>query len=547
VYTTSATPTTGASVYYDEECAEEAVGTVSAYSASTTVSHTTRILQILADSTTGKRNIAVVNDLGSITGTSITAKFCLLLDASYEESSSTFQVTSTNGGQVTVSAGLTTNVSAVLDKASASGALESGNLYLEYRERLSSYVGVLGSASTISEAAAILGAAVPENPLSLAMYYALQAAEGTIVYFTAVRTEDVAGYTEALDFLTRYPAVYSIVPATEDTDIIKACAGSVESISEDVTSKVRRSLWYGLDTDAQPDLYTGIGEFTPGVGSALSKVKFTESNVFVKYPVQTGDVLMCGSVRCVIRSTNLVNTANVELPSGATITAGSHIFTLVRENPTNEQLVQDIVSRRPTQSFRCQCVWTDGLLYNGEQVHNFCAAAAAAGMRAGELCWRPLSNLGYSFMTLSESHGFSMSQLKELGANGIWIIANNNDNLPINMKAITTAVANNVNTDNESVVSNADEVALALCKVGEGLVGSSNISDTLLALLSDSISTILDYRTSNSTSSAVGNQLLSYEVEQIYQDPANLDNVYADITLEPPKPFNRFHMTMQVI
>lgn len=199
-------------------------------------------------------------------------------------------------------------------------------------------------------------------------------------------------------------------------------------------------------------------------------------------------------------------------------------------------------------SFTTQAVLTDDALYGGQVVPNCAVAAAAAGMRSAEPSYRPISNLGYNFFSIAETNGFTKSQLEYMGSNGIWIVANNYDGTPINLRQITTAVSNNINKDEESIVANADSIALTLCRVGENLVGCSNISPDLLVALHDTLTGIMERYLVNLTGNVyVGPQLLSYSIDRLEQDPVQLDHIYATITCEPPKPFNRFVLTLRIV
>lgn len=273
------------------------------------------------------------------------------------------------------------------------------------------------------------------------------------------------------------------------------------------------------------------------------------SNPLVGNPIQKGDALRIGSVDYQIINDNGVNTVTIskEAEQAAPTTGTGIITSIVRKSPTDMQVIDSIIAECPVKSYRVQCVWSDTPFYNGEYVSNYCVAAAAAGMRTAEEPWRPLSNLSYSFFSLEQKNNFTKSQLERLGANGIWIVANNDDDIPINKKSITSIANNDINTTSESIVANADEIAITLSRVGEELVGSSNISDMLLIVLKDGITNLLDARCTNATSAYVGNQLISYEIIDIYQDPVNQDEVKADIELVPPKPFNRFRITMRIV
>ena len=343
-----------------------------------------------------------------------------------------------------------------------------------YRATSTEYQGVVGSVGSYDEIKDIFGVPAVGNPMALALLFALRAGVENVVYFTATKTEDLDGYTEAIDLLDKESDIYSVVPMLNtivDTniDIINGLIGAVVSSSENSESKVRRTLWYGLD---------------------------------------------------------------------ATYASGSN----------NNDRVTAILGRMGNRSYRAQAVWADGAYFNGELVPNFILAAAPAGMRSYEPTYRPISNLGYSFFSLKNSNGFTKSQLEKLGKNGIWIIDNDYEGAPSNKKQVTTAVANNLNLDEESIVSNADSIALTLCHVGENRVGNSNISQVLIKVLSDTITNIMENYLVNTTGNAyVGPQLLSWSLDSIYQDPVVLDHIYAVITCEPPKPFNRFVMTLRIV
>lgn len=214
----------------------------------------------------------------------------------------------------------------------------------------------------------------------------------------------------------------------------------------------------------------------------------------------------------------------------------------------NYDIIADVISKRHVSNYRAVGVWADGILFNGEIVPNFAGAAAAAGMRSYEPCHRPLSNLDYVFFSVAGTHGFTRSQLKQIGREGIWIIANNSNGVPINMKQVTTALKNNINLDEESIVSNADEVCLSLCHVGENYVGNSNISSTLIFHLTADVTRVMDAKVVDTSGDfRIGAQLISWELLNVWQDPVNLDWIWADLECEPPKPFNKFKMTVRIV
>ena len=544
-------------------------------------------------------------------GTITSVQFCEYADVKYDGGSSVFSIS--DSGVLTINGGITTVLSDM--SSSTEGTLVSGvsgtpscDLYIEYREFVKNYVGKLGSVESREDIEAELGPIVVDNPLAITCFGALRGGSGMTVYFTGVRTNDLAGYQEALDFLDDTNTVYSVVPCTLDADIIKDCSAHCVSVSDNEESTIRRACWYGIDSAENLTLFNGSVTFagTDASSITVSDVVYTYSaassgasyyawtseseatvytaarnpiaddpvysnsalttsagtvaavtgfvagtatfpeNVFSDYPLQDGDIVKVGSTEYSITATNDLNVATLAVVPAV----GSFTAKLIRTEPTNADYIADLIAKRQarSQSERAQCVWADVARYNGEVLPNYVLAASAAGMRAYEPCQRPLSNLGYDWFTVEEPHGFTKSQLRQLGANGIWIVANNDDGTPINKRQITTAVSNNLNKDEESIIANADTIALDMMQIGRDMVGCSNISPNLIELLGDTIKSRLDRYLLNETGSVyIGPQLLSCELVAIYQDPVNLDRVYAEFEVEPPKPFNKFHMVMRVI
>lgn len=216
----------------------------------------------------------------------------------------------------------------------------------------------------------------------------------------------------------------------------------------------------------------------------------------------------------------------------------------------NDERVKNMIDRIVTPgNFRAVAVAATGVAkIDNVEIPNYILAAAPAGMRSFEPCHRPISNLSYDFFYVDEVYGFNRAQLKRAASNGIWLIGSNRNGAPTNLRQLTTAASNDLNKDEESCVANLDEICLALCHAGEELTGCSNINPTLLALLSDRIHGIMDYRLTNRTGNAsIGPQITSWTLDSLYQDPIARDHVYATITIDLPKPFNRFVITVRVM
>lgn len=382
------------------------------------------------------------------------------------------------------------NATVAISGKTTTVALQDGtyDLLLKYRDAGNTYDGKLGAVDSLETIRSIFGAIRPENPMAVALAFALRAANGNGVYFTTTSTDatsaagtldaEVAAFETAAGILEKYDYVYSIVPVfgaaagtANKEAIIQALITMAEKTGKDNESKIRRSIWYGL------------------------------------FPTTSGEY-------------------------------------------ATKSLVDQLIKTRKDigASYRAQAVWADDPIYAGGVVDTSAVAAAAAGMRSYEPTYRPISNLPYTFFSLGDNAKLTKLDLKALGQEGIWLVDNNYDGTPVNLRQVTTAVSNNLNKDEESIVANADSIALTLCHVGENLVGCSNISPALLTALQDTIKGIMDRYLLNLTGNVyVGPQLLSWSLDALYQDPVQLDHIYATITCEPPKPFNRFVMTLRIV
>lgn len=500
-----------------------------------------------ADAAAGYKTITV-GDVGTLTAVT-TVKFCVERDVVYAGGTGAFTLAST--GTLTIASNLEATTGIPVETSEPDkGLVLYATAYPQFREKRFDYKGVIESISSTADVDEVLGKPCAANPLALACYCALAAGNNTTVYFTGISAEDPDEYAEAIDLMGRMTNIYSIVPCTEDANIIRACLQMCQTQSEDPESIVRRSLWYGITQDDVPTIWEGTASFGMD-SSTFTGLVTTSTDAYTNTAVREGDKLVLTVAPYTewdVEGVAGEGIIEVDTTPGAPATATNQPVKIVRTRPLNRDLVADIIGKRVTQSIHAQGVWADGFRYNGETIANYAAAAAAAGMRAYEPCQRPLANLGYGFFTLAESHGFTRSQLKDIGKEGIWIIANNDEGTPINMRAITTAVANNLLKDEESIISNVDNMAVNLRQIGTDLVGCSNISPELLDLLEDQVIAKLDYFSVNRTGSvAIGPQILEYNFNKIYQDPVNLDEVWAEFDVTPPRPFNKFHMVMRVL
>ena len=145
-------------------------------------------------------------------------------------------------------------------------------------------------------------------------------------------------------------------------------------------------------------------------------------------------------------------------------------------------------------------------------------------------------------ITCTEKHGFTASQSKVLGANGFWRVGMREDGTCISRRQLTSAATGDVNYDEQSIICNMDSIGLSLKVTGRDLVGNTNISPVLINVLEAELNNKLD-QFKVYVNDYIGPQLLDGSVISIKQDAIYKDRIYAELDGEPPKPFNKFHIT----
>ncbi len=99
----------------------------------------------------------------------------------------------------------------------------------------------------------------------------------------------------------------------------------------------------------------------------------------------------------------------------------------------------------------------------------------------------------------------------------------------ISRRQLTSAAADDVNLDEQSIVCNIDSICISLKTTGRDLVGNSNISPMLLTLLKSTLLTKLEGFQQYATD-LIGPQLLSASLDSIEQDEIHRDRIYADMS-----------------
>ena len=428
-----------------------------------------------------------------------------------------------------------------------------GAFYAEYRVFSKKFATNFGYAASTDYLEEVLGKICPENPLGIAVANAIEESAGNFVYFVGLESDPsdsvelVSAYTKAADLIADKDSIYGIVPCTSSAAVAEALLQFVEKQSSEEVPYFKY-LSIGVDipetTQMLPTKEVSLEIGAVSSDSGYTKIVFTTSALLQVGTIVAGDIFKFGQFEAPIKKSNHKNAIWLDGDYMVSVNnPANRPIAIFKKLTNNADIIQAIVDAKPFANKRCSFCIADGAVYNGTmEVPNYCVAAALAGKRSGSEPHAPLSNVAMKAITCTEKHGFTASQSKVLGANGFWRVGMREDGTCISRRQLTSAATGDVNYDEQSIVCNMDSIALSLKVTGRDLVGNTNISPVLLNILEAELNNKLD-QFKVYTNDFIGPQLLSGQILSIKQDAVYKDRIYADLEGEPPKPFNRFHIT----
>lgn len=473
--------------------------------------------------------------------------------------------TSTSNAQLPI----TTNPSevAVLQASSTPAA----NVYVQYRALIKTNTTGIGSVTSTSEIEPLLGVIDPANPLAQGVYHALiNAADSSPVYYIGVDSDDVAGYSAALAYASKTNTVYSLVPLTHDSLVGAAIISHVNNLSTPAKARWRigwlapllaesevlvdhftsGTITYDYTGKITPNPVTGFCElFTVVAGASQLPLKNIRIGDTVRYNFHTNarGTLLWDEVTVTNTLTN--TTCLVTALDEAVYTATR--IEVVRTYTAQEQTAEFVSRIESTQDRRIRYIFPAQFKYNGAMIPSYFLAAACAGLRSGVAPHQPLTNKLITGIDQADGvsatyEWFTEEQLNTLAAAGCWIIAQNYTNdAPFVRHQLTSAYAlMDTNKSEDSVTTNVDSIAYGLQRRLAPYIGKYNINPTNIALISAEINSELTARATNTFTQSAGNQLISFKINSVIQDPLAKDRIRAEILLEVPTPMNNVYVKL---
>lgn len=438
--------------------------------------------------------------------------------------------------------------------------VESADLFVQYRSWKSTYAGVLGSVTSVSDVATTLGPVVPDNPLAWGVYLAALNSGGARVYFSSVSDpDDLSQWLVSLSKTEGKTNIYNVVPLSNSRAVQDAWAAHADAQSAPTVGNWRGTV-----------LAVEAGQTGPVVNAALSSngsvvlatladdptaagTQYTRLSVpaansrFQTNGVRPGDVVrylygVDGSgqvtytefeVDEVISESTLTlltgHSVAVPVPSKIeiwrTYTAADHT-TLIKSQVARFNSRRVVMVANPT------------LTGGGYEFPGYFGAAAVAGLRSGSLPHRPLTNVtltGIDGMG-SIAGALSAGQLDEISNEGAWWIYRDSNGAVYNRHGLTTDYGVLANRE-ESVRSNFDDISRQFRATYLQYIGVTTITESLLERLQFEFENVARQLMSLQYGS-LGPQMISFDNLSVRQDATQRDRVIVSSDIVVPAPLN---------
>ena len=472
---------------------------------------------------------------------------------------------------VTLAASLTTSIADVnVGGVPSTLTIEAGTVYASRRDLSQVNVGIVQSVNSTDDVAAKAGIVDVENPLGKGVYNAALNSAGSVVYFTAVGSDDLAGYTAAIGLANKLNTYYSIVPLTFDPEVRDLAIGNVDANSTANAAKWRIA-WTSLDIPETSTLVETRSDATPfkavvsanPSGGVLNYVTFQNGGnpdsqaALITKGVRVGDkfnydyqldaagnvAYSTATITAIISQTSFV----VDHTWGAAVTTPFKA-TIVRNLTTAEKAAAYVETASGFDNRRVRIVFPNTYKSGNNTESGYLLAASLAGLRSGVAPHQSLTNvqvLGPTDLSVAVSE-FSEDDLNNIAGAGVWIVTQSAVGAPAYTRQQLTSAIGNLNYAEDSVTTNIDSISYGLQDALAPYIGIYNINPGTILKISAAIDRELTNRMQNTYTARAGNQLVGYEIVSVAQNAVFKDKIDVVINLTVPYPMNYITVTLSI-
>jgi hypothetical protein len=444
----------------------------------------------------------------------------------------------------------------------------SADIYIHWRALLAAHTDKIYSIDQIGDISTVFSTpSDPENPLVYAVEKALLNSNSTSVRFMALETDDKAGYTKIIDKLEVRDDLYTLVPLTQDKEILDLFVGHVNSMSTPESGLWRvvffsRKLENPLSRVGVDEVATGAIAFnattqlyelsllTPSTG-----VDFLEADEFSSTLVKSGDVVHYNfdvdnngaETYDVATVDEVLTSTKIQLLDGTQALADTQIK-IYRNLDTQDQSIKIGLNSGVFKNRRVYNVYPDVIQSGGIDVSGMYLAAAIAGLVGGVVPHQGLTNVTITGFDNANNvvHKFNRSQLDSMANAGTWIVTHDLQTGEVYTRHELSTNLTDVNTQELMVTKNVDSISYLFKNNLKRFIGRANVTPRLLATISTEIAATVAFLKNNGFTNDLGSQLVDATIESISQHPLLKDRVVVVLNLTIPYPLNNLELHLVV-
>lgn len=444
-----------------------------------------------------------------------------------------------------------------------------GDIYLNYRVQIipavTEDVFIVTDNTDVQK---YFGTIHPMNELAYGCSMALEGAAGRHIYALRVRSNDPAGYTEALNKVETNASTYSFCPLTDDITVIEAACEYVTKRSEPDVKRWCRVI-AGIDSpgeykvastgiDGKPlradilpvehgyllELSEDSGEFDFTQIHLNGSVSSVNAGFIAS--VQDGDWIELAATEMKYQVARVYSPSSLLLANGPASGVDNVAISLWKGDSTENagEYVAAAASRLNMR--RCSLVWCDRgtrALTDTETVivSNKFNAAFVAGLASSVVPQAPITHTEVTSIdsAVRMYTRYRQIDLDNIARHGVMIITQDAKNQPCYIRhQLTTETDKGSLYYEESCTRNLDNISYSITDVLEQYIGRSNVTPSALRAITTSVVETLTGFTQDSPSDLIGPSLVNWNDLSVTQDPIYKDRVIVKVKLYLPLPLN---------
>lgn len=473
--------------------------------------------------------------------------------------------------ELTVSSGITAYDSSWTDGGTpaalpvkSSSAAGYGKLYVTYRAWRSNLCNQVSTISSEGDLNTLIsGALTPDNPLKYAVAKALANSNGTPVKFCSIcDPSDTDNWVRALDLIDDRDDVYGLVPLTHNKDVQDLFASHVDTQSAPeqgrwrvvffaLEGKAHKTVLSSANSSDGSTVLATIADDPDTSGNQYTLFHVPAGNAkFITAGVRAGDTIRAlyttdgfgGESYSEFTVDDVLSEDTLRVVTGHTVAVGTaqkiEIHRVLTATEESEALATDAGA---WGSRRVRAVWPDVVGNGGTNVDGYFLCAALAGLTSGVVAHQGLTRLELSgFDDVSRTIGkFSRSQLNTMAAAGVWIVTEDHQTGQIYTRhAVTTGDYEDINQREEQVTRNVDYISYLFQDRFAGIIGISNITPSMLAIIRVETSACIEFLKSNNFVRRLGSTLIDAEITELRAHTLLKDRVVLVVNLTIPYVLN---------